>query len=203
MSQKAAPQRKRRQFLAAVVLGTALATMGSAETASATEANTRSVNDVSRYCSACWRNARLPLDRWGDCTQEVFSRLLQRVPLNTWCKLWSLEAPERREFLRAIDAVKKRAQREKKRNPLNDNELPDFSHVTTLVRSEERAVVNRAATELLSTRQQRILHLTCEGWTIPEMAEELNVSVQRVSDEKYKAVQKLRNYFNANAEDRA
>lgn len=202
MSQKA-PNKKRRQFLAAVVLGTALATMGTAEKASASETSTRSVNDVSRYCSVCWRNARLPLDRWGDCTQEVLSRLLQRVPLNSWSKLWSLEGPERREFMRAIDAVKKRAQREKKRGPLNDNLLPDFSHVTTLVKSEERAAVDHAASELLSTRQQQILRLTCEGWSIPEMADELQMPVQRISDEKYKAIQKLRGYFQNEPEDRA
>ncbi|MFO0968241.1 MAG: sigma-70 family RNA polymerase sigma factor [Gemmataceae bacterium] len=186
-------QKKRRHYLAAVVLGTALAAMGSSQ-ASASEGPGRSINDVSRYCSACWRNARLPLDRWGDCTQDVLSRLLQRVPLTSWTNLWNLETPERRELLRAIDAVKKRAQRERKRGSLAD----DFATVDDAVArnvAEERAAVAQAADRLLSPRQQRILQMTCEGWTIPDMATELDLSAQRVSDEKYKAIQKLRTYF--------
>lgn len=187
-------QKKRRHYLAAVVLGTALATMGSAQSASASEASSRSINDVSRYCSACWRNARLPLDRWGDCTQEVFSRLLQRVPLMRWSQLWNLETPERRELLRAIDAVKKRAQRERKQGNLSDD-FAGASDGPARSRAEERAAVDVAASRLLSPRQQRILQMTFEGWSIPEMADELALPVQRISDEKYKAVQKLRTHF--------
>ena len=70
------------------------------------ETTARAVTDVSRYCTACWRNARLPPDCWGDCTQEVLSRLLQRVPTAHWDRLLQGEGEERQEFLRAIDAVK-------------------------------------------------------------------------------------------------
>jgi RNA polymerase sigma factor (sigma-70 family) len=185
--------KKRRHYLAAVVLGTALATMGASE-ASAAESGSRAVNDVGRYCSACWRNARLPLDRWGDCTQEVFSRLLQRVPLTNWSNLWNLETPERRELLRAIDAVKKRAQRERKRGSLTDD-MASADDAPARGIAEERAAVDQAASRLLSPRQQCILQMICEGWSIPEMADELELPVQRISDEKYKAIQKLRTYF--------
>ena len=68
-----------RAGLMAVVLGTALSTFGSVGTAQA-----RTVGDLSRYCNACWRNARLDPGCWGDCTQEVFCRLLQRVPPAAW-----------------------------------------------------------------------------------------------------------------------
>src|SRR4051794_34895212 len=95
----------RRPYLVAVVLGTALAAMGTAESA---EISTQAISSISRYCTACWRNARLPPDLWGDCTQEVLCRLLERVPATGWDQLLSGDSEERREFLRAIDAVKKR-----------------------------------------------------------------------------------------------
>src|SRR5205809_1752380 len=101
--------RKRRHYMMAMVLGTALSAFGQS---AAQAAPTEAIQDISRYCTACWRNARLPADRWGDCTQEVFRRLLDRVPTEDWNRLLNGEGEERREFLRAIDAVKKRTQRD-------------------------------------------------------------------------------------------
>ena len=43
-----------------------------------------------------------------------------------------------------------------------------------------------------SPRQQAILRLSFEGWSVQEMAEELRTPPERVSDEKYKAIRKLR-----------
>ena len=57
---------------------------------------------------------------------------------------------------------------------------------------EEREVVRQAAAEVLSPRQQRILQMSFEGWSVQEMSEELGVPVERISDEKYKAIRKLR-----------
>ena len=44
----------------------------------------KAVTDISKYCQTCWRNARLPADRWPDCTQAVFVRLLERVEADKW-----------------------------------------------------------------------------------------------------------------------
>src|SRR4030081_2384980 len=108
----------RRRYLAAVVLGTALATLGQGETARAQDISGQAIQDISRYCTACWRNARLPVDRWGDCTQEVLRRLLERLEPRAWDQVLTREGEERKEFIRAIDAVKKRTQRERQRLPL-------------------------------------------------------------------------------------
>ena len=74
----------RRPYLMAVVLGTALATLGSEATANASEISPQAINNISRYCTACWRNARLPQDQWNDCTQEVLCRLLRSLPADAW-----------------------------------------------------------------------------------------------------------------------
>ncbi|HYV39011.1 MAG TPA: sigma-70 family RNA polymerase sigma factor, partial [Gemmataceae bacterium] len=107
------PPRSRRNTMVAMVLGTALTALGAAAPASAQAADgtVRIVNDMSRYCTVCWRNAKLHPDYWGDCTQEVLSRMLQRVALEEWEQALRGDGQERREFLRAIDAVKKRTQR--------------------------------------------------------------------------------------------
>src|ERR1700732_1090480 len=101
----------RRPYLMAVVLGTALAPLAPEAPANASEISPQAINNISKYCTVCWRNARLPQDQWSDCTQEVLTRLLQNLPAKAWTRVLGNETEERREFIRAIDAVKKRYQR--------------------------------------------------------------------------------------------
>ncbi|HEX4608556.1 MAG TPA: sigma-70 family RNA polymerase sigma factor [Urbifossiella sp.] len=179
-----------RAMMVAVVLGTALAA-GEAQAGP----DPKAVQDISRYCQACWRNARLPTDRWGDCTQEVFTRLLERVESDKWLAvLKDDETAERREFLRAIDAVKKRVQRARKLAGLTPDLADARGRGENTVRDDREAVAH-AAREVLGPRQRRILELTSAGWAVPEIATELATTPERVSDEKYKAVRKLQHYF--------
>jgi RNA polymerase sigma factor (sigma-70 family) len=149
---------------------------------------------MGRYCTACWRNARLPADAWSDCTQEVFTRLLERVPTGQWDRILRDEGEEHREFLRAIDAVKKRTQRARKWSAGIDSvaDPRDFLARDLL---EEREAVHQAAAEVLTPRQQRILQLSFEGWFVHEVAQQLRLPPERVSDEKYKAIRKLRSHL--------
>jgi RNA polymerase sigma factor (sigma-70 family) len=185
-----------RRYVVAVVLGTALTALAPATLQAATDAGVsgKTVADLGRYCTACWRNARLPASSWGDCTQEVFCRLLERVPARAWDSVLGGEGEERREFLRAIDAAKKRVQRARKfTNSLDgvaDRWLADDSR-----RADEREVVDRAAQALLTSRQQQILQLSFEGWGVHEIAEEMKLPAERISDEKYKAIRKLRSHL--------
>jgi len=159
-------------------------------TGTAAEPSDKSIADIQRYCSACWRNARIPVDAWGDCTQEVLCRLLTSLPPAKWECVMQPDGEERREFVRAIDAVKKRSQRARKFSALNDDvadrrtrNAPEFA--------DRREELNRAASEVLSRRQQRILEMSGEGYSVQEVADALTMSPERVSDEKYKAIRKL------------
>ncbi len=109
---KTLPQtaRRARSFMVAVVVGAALTSLSAPEPVVASHPNPQAVQDISRYCQVCWRNARLHPDNWSDCTQEVLARLLERVEPARWSSLLREETEDRREFLRAIDAVKKRTQ---------------------------------------------------------------------------------------------
>ena len=188
-------KRSSRNVMVAMVLGTALAATPSRASAStAAEPGAKAVTDISKYCQTCWRNARLPADRWQDCTQAVFVRLLERIEADKWgTVLVDSETDERREFLRAIDAVKKRTQRARKFAALSP-ELPDRQPVSNTTRDDREAVAKVAA-EQLSPRQRRILELTADGWPVPDIAAELATTVERISDEKYKAIKKLQHHF--------
>jgi len=122
--------------------------------------------------------------------------LLERVPPDHWDQVLSAEGEERREFLRAIDAVKKRTQRARKWCRSLDG-VPDCREAHNARLRDDREAVHRAAADLLTTRQQRILQLSMEGWSVQEMARELNLPPERVSDEKYKAVRRLRTHLGA------
>lgn len=181
-----------RRYLAAVFLGTALAAMGQNGSASAREISGQAIQEISRYCTACWRNARLPVDRWGDCTQEVMRRLLERLEPTAWDQVLRRDGDEHKEFVRAIDAVKKRTQRERQRSPLLEDGIAD-TRVDRIEREDREAL--RHAAQMLSPRQQDIVRMTCEGWSIADIAKEMTTTPERVSDEKYKAIHKLRAYF--------
>ena len=179
-----------RRVMAAVVLGTALSAIGG-ERAVAAEVSPQAVNDIGRYCTSCWRNARLPADAWGDCTQEVFRRLLERLPAASWSQALRGEGDERREFVRAIDAVKKRVQRARRHGDGIET-AADPHDADRRQRADEREQVGAAAREVLSERQRRIVQLSFDGYSVHEVAEELALPAERVSDEKYKAIRKLR-----------
>jgi RNA polymerase sigma factor (sigma-70 family) len=184
----------KRPYVVAVFLGTALSAFApgqDARAAPAEPATLETIADMGRYCTACWRNARLPADSWGDCTQEVFSRLLDRVPTRHWDQVLASDGEEHREFLRAIDAVKKRTQRARKWSAGIDSVADSRDGQARRLR-DDREAVRQAAAELLTPRQQRILQLSFEGWSVQDVAAELQVPAERVSDEKYKAIRKLR-----------
>ncbi len=193
----------KRPYVAAVLLGTALTALspGHAGAAVSSETTVRAINDLGRYCTACWRNARLPADSWGDCTQEVFHRLLERVPTESWGQILRSDGDDRREFVRAIDAVKKRHQRARKLSHNLDGVADgDFQRERSL--ADQREIIQQAAENVLSPRQQRILQMSFEGWTVAEVAKELKLPTERVSDEKYKAVQRLREHLARSPETR-
>lgn len=156
------------------------------------------VRDIQRYCTACWRNARIEPGLWDDCTQEVCCRLLAkaRAGLLELNLVLADDTPERRELVRAIDMVRKRVQRAKKHQPIDDQFTPgpdlDARHRE---RQELGEILEAARRAVLTDRQDRIVDLWTHGWTVPEIAETLQMSPNRVSDEKYKALRKLERHL--------
>jgi RNA polymerase sigma factor (sigma-70 family) len=165
-------------------------------TASATETDV--VRDIQRYCTVCWRNARLDPQLWEDCTQEVCCRLLTKARAGELdlTQVLADDTAERRELVRAIDMVRKRVQRAKRHQSLDGYTTPatnlDQRHRDRLELGEILEAARRA---VLTSRQDRIIELWMRGWTVPEIGEELGMTGTRVSDEKYKALRKLENHL--------
>jgi RNA polymerase sigma factor (sigma-70 family) len=156
------------------------------------------VRDIQRYCTVCWRNARLDPGLWDDCTQEVCCRLLTKARAGQLDlhRVLADDTPERRELVRAIDMVRKRVQRTRRLQPLDDQFTPgpdvDRRHRD---RQELGEILEAARQAVLTPRQDRILELWTHGWTVPEIGAELNLPLARVSDEKYKALRKLEHHL--------
>ena len=95
------------------------------------------------------------------------------------------------EFVRAIDAVKKRVQRARHfvswPGRQRDRRAKSRNGSSGASRSDKSA-----ADRVLSPRQRTILSDTTRGYGVPEIATRLELSPARVSDEKYKAIRKLR-----------
>jgi RNA polymerase sigma factor (sigma-70 family) len=179
----------KRTFMTAVMMGATLTSLALADTAQA--CNGQTIQNISRYCNSCWRNARVSPDLWTDCTQEVFVRLMERVDVSRWeTLLTNVENPERKEFLRAIDAVKKRTKRARVQSSLA-MDPNDPRGGSDSARNEIKQLLEGPAAKTLSSRQKDILALSKDGYSVEDIATRLNASPARVSDEKYKAIRKI------------
>jgi RNA polymerase sigma factor (sigma-70 family) len=180
--------RTRKAGPAAVALVIGLAAL----TAQASESDL--VRDIQRYCTVCWRNARLDPRLWDDCTQEVCCRLLTKAREGQldMTQVLAEDTSERRELVRAIDMVRKRVQRAKRHQSLDDYSTPasDFNQ-RERDRLELGEILEEARRAVLTDRQDRIIELWMRGFSVPEIGDELGLPVTRVSDEKYKALRKL------------
>jgi len=156
------------------------------------------VRDIQRYCTVCWRNARLDPGLWDDCTQEVCCRLMGKaragqLDLN---RVLAEDSPERRELVRAIDMVRKRVQRSRRLQPFDEQSTPgpDLGR-RDRDRQELGEILEAARQAVLTPRQDRIVDLWTHGWTVPEIGAAMDMPLARVSDEKYKALRKLERHL--------
>lgn len=177
-----------RNYVTALLISTALWTLSAT---GADAAAARAIFDMTRYCTVCWKNAHLQPDYWPDCTQEVLTRVLERLSPDRWERVLAEDTEERREFLRAIDAVKKRTQRAHRTSSLEADVTDSRERRSDSVR-EIRETILHASEKTLSPRQQQIIRMTLDGWSVADIAREMDVSAARISDEKYKAIQRLR-----------
>ena len=162
------------------------------------------IRSIQKYCTTCWSNAKLDPGVWEDCTQEVCVRLWSKMKdglVNWSCILddnHAEDSVERKELIRAVDAVRKQAQRLKRYLPIDDH-----SELISARKSESDPSESYALTDLLRTarekvltpRQDLIIELWSQGAAISEIAREIGLKVAQVSDEKYKAIAKLESFL--------
>ena len=184
-----------RRFSATAYAAVVLATSLGSATAEVKES--RAIESIDRYCQASWRNARIAPQDWEECTQQTFAELLDRVSRDRWSvAIEDKESSERRELNRSIWRIAQRWRRAPRPrhgstellaaqspSPQKDTDGPNLDDVRQAISSPDTG---------LSARQQDVMCRWIDGDTVAEIAADLDLPPARVSDEKYKAIRKLR-----------
>jgi DNA-binding NarL/FixJ family response regulator len=164
--------------------------VGSNAAASPVEAKT--IAQLERYCTASWRNAGIRRDEWEDCTQQALLEMLELVsagglPLSIDDK----QSAERRELNRTVWRLVQRIRRTPHADRFDERRSDRVANPPDTASLKWDDVASMAA-EVLSARQLQILELSRDGWKVAEIADQLGLPADRVSDEKYKAINRLR-----------
>lgn len=171
------------------------------ETAPDAESIASGLDQLQRYLSRSWYRAGLSPQQHDDCTQAVFATLLQNLGRERFDLLagevgqfgirevLSRETAEGPDFFRAIDTVKKRAQREKTYQPID---TIDVAADSTSSADAWRGALDEAITQTLNAREAALVYATLKGETPAEIAQQWGVAPKTVSNEKTRVLQKLR-----------
>jgi DNA-binding CsgD family transcriptional regulator len=180
-----------------------------------TTANPAAVNSglaqLDRYLCRTWYRAAVPAQLHEDCTQAVYTTLLQHLGRNQFevllgdvgqfgiREVFSRETSEGLDFFRAVDMVKKRAQRERVHQSLEALDIP-----APAVDSQTRAwreALREAISHSLSPREASLINETLMGRTPAEIALHWGVASKTVSNDKTRVLAKLRDVLSAQASD--
>jgi RNA polymerase sigma factor (sigma-70 family) len=172
------------------------------------EALASGLSQLNRYLSRAWYRAGVPAQLHDDCSQAVYVTLLRNSGRDGFDNMveeigrvgirdvLSQETSQGPDFFRAIDMVKKRTQRERSFIPIDSIELAaSFREGET--RDAWREALHEAIDQSLSPREAALMHATLEGETPAEIAARWGVAPKTVSNEKSRAIQKLRDVLSA------
>lgn len=178
-----------------------------AAAAAASPADSRSIasglSQLDRYLSRTWYRAGLPAHHHDDSTQAVYTTLLQNLGRTRFDALvaviglvgirevLSRETWDGLAFFRAVDMVKKRAQREKAHRSIDSLDVPSESAESSSTASL-RAALQDAISQRLNPREAELIRESLQGKTPAEIALEWGVTAKTISNEKSRVLQKLR-----------
>lgn len=169
-------------------------------------------SQLNRYLSRAWFRAGIPVQMHDDCAQAVYVSLLQNLGRSRFDGLLgdigqsgikdvlSRETADGPDFFRAIDTVKKRAQREKTFQPIDTIDLSTGTSSED-ARALWRATLQEAIDQSLTPREASLVYDTLMGKTPAEIAQQWGVAPKTVSNEKTRVIQKLRDVLIADLAD--
>jgi RNA polymerase sigma factor (sigma-70 family) len=166
---------------------------------------------LDRYLSRTWYRAAISAQLHEDCTQAVYATLLQHLGRNQFEALlsdvgqsgikevFSRETSEGLDFFRAVDMVKKRAQRERVHQSLEALDVP--APAADSQTKAWREALREAISHSLSPREASLINETLMGKTPAEIALRWGVASKTVSNEKTRVLAKLRDMLSAQVSD--
>jgi len=191
-----------------------IAPAGSPPTSPADAGATRAgLAQLDRYLGRTWARAGIPPQQQDDSTQAVYLTLLQNLGRDRFDGLvrdigrsgipdvLSRETPEGPDFFRAIDMVKKRAQRERNFQALDPAAGDVAAPGRDAPAAATRAALLEAIARTLNPREAALIQATLQGETPAEIAQHWGVAPKTVSNEKTRAFQKLRDFLAADVAD--
>jgi RNA polymerase sigma factor (sigma-70 family) len=163
------------------------------------------LDQLNRYLARCWARAGISSQAFEDCTQTVYEVLLEQhgregfdqlagdIGRNGVSKVLNWDAPDGPDFFRAVDMVKKRAQRTRSFQSLDDHhaDLTDTAGGDG-ASADWRGALDEAIDRALSDREAALIRDTLQGKTPAEIAQQWGVAPKTISNEKSRAIQKLR-----------
>jgi RNA polymerase sigma factor (sigma-70 family) len=167
------------------------------------EAISSGIAQLDRYLSRAWYRAGVPAQVHDDCSQAVYMTLLQDLGRPQFDSLMagighsgirdvlSRETAEGPDFFRAVDTVKKRAQRARSLRPLETIEVV-ASPQEDETQWQRRGALREAIAHSLNPREAALIHATLNGETPAEIASRWGVAPKTVSNEKTRVIRKLR-----------
>jgi RNA polymerase sigma factor (sigma-70 family) len=172
------------------------------------ETLTSGLSQLNRYLSRSWYRAGVPTQLHDDSSQAVYVALLRNLGRDRFDNLvsdigrvgirdvLSRETADGPDFFRAIDMVKKRAQRERNFVPIDALDVAASSHQEA-TSTEWRSALHEAIDQSLNPREAALIHATLQGETPAEIANRWGVAPKTVSNEKTRVIQKLRGILSA------
>lgn len=164
-------------------------------------------NRMERYLNRAWQKAGIEPPQDEDCTQSVYMVLLERWGRNQFDSLAttvgrsglgslvSRETPTGLDFLRALDQVKKQAQRQMSRATFVMGDSTG-SATDRMASAPDQVAMGRDLENLIQTsldpRESELIQSTIQGDTPAEIAARWGVSSKTVSNVKSEAISKLK-----------
>lgn len=170
------------------------------------------LSQLDRYLSRAWYRGGIAPQKHDDCTQAVYATLLQSLGRNRFDRLTSeigqvgirdvlsRETAEGPDFFRAIDTVKKRAQRERAFQPIDAVDVADPGPDAE-DSGDWRGALREAIDRSLNPREADLIRATLRGETPAEIAQSWGLAPKTISNEKSRAFQKLRDALSADLAD--
>ena len=168
-----------------------------------TQALTSGITQLNKYLSRAWYRAGISPQQHDDSTQAVYATLLQNLGRGSLDSLitdighsgikdvFTRETSEGLAFFRAVDMVKKRAQRERVHQSLDSIDVPSKSDDHGEIASQ-RVALQEAIEKKLNPREAALIQDTLMGKSAAEIASQWGVASKTVSNEKTRVLQKLR-----------
>ncbi len=165
-------------------------------------ASRQGVGQMERYLTTAWTRGGVDTQYRDDCTQAVFLALLEHYGRGGFDRLmgdvgrfgikevFNRETVDGPDFFRAVDMVKKRAQRMRQAVPLDA-----AGEVTTPSDQDQRLwrdAIEQAIAKDLNPREADLVRATLRGESPMDIAEQWGLTPKTVSNEKSRAFQKLR-----------